>query len=317
MSSRATQLAVGCEQMATARAASARWLELAPFSGEAALAGALVALKRYDLSEARKSLTAWRDSGSAGNQDPVRFAELLEQETSATAVHQVFTDVLVGEDPTAEVRLAQARLAMGAQDMRAAIGHAKQARELDADLLEAATIELRARSVLGEHDEAIAGARELAPVLEEENSFLLADLLAAADRQDEARKELERLAALPAMRVSAERRIVALEMDEGNYPAAEKRLEPLLGERGGTAIALYYLAQLAERRGDTARAAQTYQLLADSSLALQARASGARLMLKRGDRKSAMALLDEYAAQNPESAVEVASTRAQLLAAVR
>ena len=314
VASRAAQLAVGCEQLPTARVAAARWRELAPFSGEAALAAALVALKRYDLVEARDALTAWRESGSAGNQDPLRFAEVLQQETSATAVYKVFSEVLVTEDPTAEVRLAQARLALGSQNMRAAIEHAQQARALDADLLEAVVIELRARSVLGEHDAAITGARELGDALVEDNAFLVADLLAGADRNDEARSELEKLAAKPETHLAAERRIVALAMEEGDYATAEKRLEPLLAERGGAAIALYYLAQLAERRGDAARALQGYRLLADSALGLEARVAAARLLLKQGGRKDAVQLLDDYVAKNPESTVEVAATRAQLLA---
>ena len=71
VATRATQLAVGCEQLATARAAAARWRQLAPYSGDAALAAALVALKRYDLDEARSALIAWRESGSSGNTGPV------------------------------------------------------------------------------------------------------------------------------------------------------------------------------------------------------------------------------------------------------
>jgi Tfp pilus assembly protein PilF len=143
--------------------------------------------------------------------------------------------------------------------------------------------------------------------------FLLADLLVAADRGNEARQELSRLSADPAQRLSVERRLVALSMQEGDNAAAEARLEPLLGERGSTAMALFYLAQLAERRGDLARAIQNYRLLADSSLAVSARVAAARLMMEQGDQKSGLALIDEYAAQNPELAIDMASTRAQLL----
>jgi tetratricopeptide (TPR) repeat protein len=314
IAAKAAQLAVGCNQLGLARTAAARWRKLAPFSGEAALTAALVALKRYDLNEARTDLVAWRDSGSAGNSDPLRFAELLERETDSTAVHRVFGDVLVGEDPTADVLLAKARLAIGAQDMKAAIASAQQALSVNADLGEAQLIVLRAQSVLGEHDKAIAGARALAGTLQGEDSFLLADLLVAAGRDNDARTELNRLGATPALNSGAERRLVALSMQEGDFAAAEARLEPLLGERGSTAMALYYLAQLAERRGDKARAIQNYRLLADSSLAVTARVAAARMMLEQGDTKNALALLDEYAAQNPDATIDMAGTRAQLLA---
>lgn len=312
VAARAAQLAVGCDQLPSARAAAQRWLQLEPYSGDAALTSALVALKRYDLTEARKALIAWRDSGSAGSQDPLRFAELLAQETEPTAVYRVFREVLVGEDPTADVLLAEARLALAAQNMKVAREAASRALKLDSDLTEARVIELRAQSVQGEHDAAIAGARALAGQLTGEDVFLLADLLTAADRHDEARRELEKLAAAAPTRIGAERRLIALDLHDGDFDAAEKRLAPLAGERGTTALALLIAAQIAEQRGDDTRAMQSYRLLIDSSLALTARSAAARLLLKHGEAKSALALLDDYAAQNPESRVEVGATKAQL-----
>ena len=314
VAARATQLAVGCDQLPSARAASQRWLQLEPFSGDAALTASLVALKRYDLPEARKALVAWRDSGSAGSQDPLRFAELLAQETEPTAVYRVFREVLVGDDPTSEVLLAEARLALAAQNMRLAREAAGRALKLDSSLTEARIIELRAQSVQGEHEAAIAGARELGGELTGEDVFLLADLLTAADRHADARRELETLAAAAPTRVGAERRLIALDLHEGDFDAAEKRLAPLLGERGTTALALLIAAQIAEQRGDDARAMQSYRLLIDSSLGLTARSAAARLLLKHGNAKDALALLDDYGAQNPESRINVGATKAQLLA---
>ena len=107
VAARATQLAVGCEQLVSARAAAQRWLQLEPFSGDASLTAALVALKRYDLVDARKALTSWRDSGSAGSQDPLRFAELLAQETEATAVYRVFREVQTMAEARASDALAR------------------------------------------------------------------------------------------------------------------------------------------------------------------------------------------------------------------
>lgn len=311
---RASQLALGCEQFTTARAATQRWLELDQWSGDAALTAALVAFKRYDLPEARKALTTWRDSGSAGSQDPLRFAELLEQETDATAVYRVFGEVLVGEDPTAEVLLAEARLAMAAQNMQAARTAAERALTVDSDMIEARIIVIRSLSVQGQHDAAIEAARALRGVLEGEDAFLVADLLTAADRNDEARKELEPMLAVPETRLGAERRMIAMLMAEGDFAGAEARLTPLMGERGATALAVLVMAQLSEQKGDDARAMQSYGLLADSALALTARRGAARLLMKRGDKKNALALLDDYAAQNPEARVEVGATRAYLLA---
>ncbi len=144
--------------------------------------------------------------------------------------------------------------------------------------------------------------------------FLLADLLAAADRTQDAQTELARLGALPATRAGAARRMISLAIRDGDAPAAEKLLGSLVGEGGNTELALLFFAQLAERRGDDERAMQSYRLLAETPLALTARAAAARLMMKHDERKDALAVLDEYAEANPDEAIEIGATRAHLLA---
>jgi tetratricopeptide (TPR) repeat protein len=315
VAARASQIAIGCNQLETAQSATARWRELDPWNGQAALAAALVALKLYDLDKAREALTAWRDSGSAGSQDPLAFAESLSEEADATALYRVFTDVLVSENPAPEVLLAQARLAFAAQNMQAARSAAQRALEIDPDMMEARSIDLRALSVLGDHDAAIAGARQLpAGSLDGTDNFLLADLLDAAGRDLEARKELERLAMLPDTRLGAQQRLIGMALRTGDLDGAQEQLEPLLAERGDSALAVLYFAQLAERRGDDVRAVQSYQLLIDSPLGLTARLAAGELMVKHGDIQSAVALLDEYAGQNPQAALDVGISRATLLA---
>ncbi len=73
-------MGIACAQLDAARKSAARWRTLEPNSGEASLAAAIIALQLYRLEEARSALGAWRDIGSAGNQDPGQFAELLARE---------------------------------------------------------------------------------------------------------------------------------------------------------------------------------------------------------------------------------------------
>ncbi len=94
----------------------------------------------------------------------------------------MFGEVLVNADSAAEVLLAQARLALAADNMNAAMVAAQRALAIDANLIEAQAIVLRALSMLGEHNAAIAGARALdASQLQGDDAFLLADLLTAAE----------------------------------------------------------------------------------------------------------------------------------------
>jgi tetratricopeptide (TPR) repeat protein len=312
---RASSVALGCGQLGAARTAVARWRALDKYSGEAALAAALVAFKRYDLAEARTALASWRNSGVGGSQDPLDFADLLRQQSDPTAVYRVFGDVLVDKDSTAEVQLAHARLAFAAQNMKVASEAAKRALAIDSELTEAQVLVLRAMSMQGESAAAIAGARALdASKLQGEDVFLLADLLTAAERTQDARAELERLGARPGLRAGAARRLLSMALRDGDAEGAERLAGSMLSDRGSEALGILFLSQLYERRGDVQRAMQGYKLLAESPLELAARTGAARLMMKNDERKDALTLLDDYAAANPDEAVEVGTTRAHLLA---
>ncbi len=228
--------------------------------------------------------------------------------------YRVFTEVLSGPDPTAEVLLAQAKLAQQSFDLNAAIKYAERALELEQRLTEARVLIIRSRVMLGQVDAALAQAREIQGDLSGEDAFLVADVLSAADRDDAAREELKRLRETPALVSGVDRRLGALDLADGDLGGAEAKFTSLMGERGTTALALFYLAQIAERKGDDTRALQSYELLADSSLGLTARTSAARILLKQGQRPKAMQMLDDYARAHPDEAVEVTAARGNLLA---
>jgi len=314
LAARATQVSLGCEQLDTAQRAAVRWQQLAPGRGEPAFARALVAMKRYQVDEARKALAVWRDSGAAGNQDPGRFAQLLENETEATIAYRVFGDVLLGEDPTAEVVLAQATLALHAYDWRKAVQLAERALSLQGRLVPAQVVRVRARSMLGETEAALTEARELQGKLSGEDVFLVADVLAAAQRAEATREELMRLRADAQLVAGVDRRLASLALEQGDLGEAEKRFAAIVGQRGQATVALLSLARIFERRGEDERALRTYALLGGSTVSLAARSGAARLLLKQGKRDAALALFDGYLKEHPESAVEVAGARAQLFA---
>jgi predicted Zn-dependent protease len=314
VASRATQVAIGCEQLPLAQRSAQRWQALAPTAGEPALARAIVALKLYQLDEGRKALALWRDSGAAGNQDPGRFAELLENETEATAAYRVFGDVLLNDDATADVVLAQSLLALHAYDLKTAATLAQRALELESGLVPARLVLIRTQALQGNYEQALAGAHELDGKLGGDDIFIVTDVLLAAQRGEEARAELLRLREDSRLAAAVDRRLGILAMEQGDTGEAEKRFTGILGQRGSTTIALIYLAQLAERRGDKDRALRSYQLLADSTVSLLARGAAARILLRDGKREQAMALLDDYQHDHPESAIETIGARAQLLA---
>ncbi len=232
-----------------------------------------------------------------------------------TALYRVFGEVLVGEDPTPEVLLAQARLAFAAQNMHVARDAAHRALLADTAITEARTIELRAQSVLGEHELPLpVRGNSIPPASLAKTSICSRTCSMGPVVKTTRPANCCALSAKPETKLGADRRLIAISLRNGDLDGAEKRLAPLMGDSGSAVVAVLYFAQLAERRGDDARAVQSYRLLADSSLGLAARSSAARLMIKHGDIKGALALLDEYAAKNPDSVLEAGAARATLLA---
>jgi tetratricopeptide (TPR) repeat protein len=315
---RATEVGLGCAQLATAATAVKRWRTLAPRDADAALAAAIIALKLYRLDDARDALVQWRDSGAQGAQAPGDFAELLERESDATAALAVFSEVLAGSDPTAEVLLAEGQLALHAFDLRRAIDCGQRALAIDSDSSAARALVIRAQALLGQNEVALGAARamegEFPSGIAADDRFLLADLLIAFERTEEARVELTRLRRDPGLQPGADRRLGALAMELGDDGVAEKHFSQLVGEQGSTALAVYYLGRLAERRKDQDRALESYRLIADTPLATVARTRAAAILLQRGLRNEALALFDDYAKKHPEDGVELASARAQVLA---
>ena len=314
LAARATQVALGCEQLDTAHRSATRWQQLQPRRAEPALARALIAMKLYQVDEARKALALWKESGATGNQDPGRFAELLESETETTVAYRVFGDVLVDDDATADVVLAQATLAPHAYDWRHAADLAQRALDLETGLTAARVVQIRALALLGDTDAALAAATEVQPRLGGEESFLVADVLGSAQRADDLHTELLKQRQNPQLAAAADRRLGALALEQGDLDEAEKRFGALVGQRGNTTLAMMYLAQIFERRGDDERALRSYALLADSTVSLMARGAAARILLRQGKRSDALGLFDAYQKEHPENAIETVGARALLFA---
>jgi Flp pilus assembly protein TadD len=95
---------------------------------------------------------------------------------------------------------------------------------------------------------------------------------------------------------------------------AQQRFSELAASGQTTEAPLLYLADISAREGDTDAAIAGYRRLYDSSVALQARARAAALLLSRSDRKEALTLLDDYATEHPESEFDLTLTKAHLLA---
>ena len=149
----------------------------------------------------------------------------------------------------------------------------------------------RAHAGLGEADQALAAASAAHNAAPKEQRFANADVLMLLGREHEARTALETLRDNPAQH---RRRSGVSDCSPSIVATTTKRsgiFRELLADHDSSAVAVYYLAAIAERRDDVATALRGYQLLAGTALDGAARDRAATLLYKHGHRDEALQLL--------------------------
>jgi tetratricopeptide (TPR) repeat protein len=319
LAARATSVALDCGQFQSAERSAQRWHELVP-----ADPGALRALMRaelglYRIDEARTAFEGWLKDGSAavahGGANTVVDAVLqVAQQAGAPAtlamLHGVQSDALSGS----AAQLALADLAIDGWSYREALQYADRA--LSAGAARAAVQQLlsRAHAGLGDAELAVAAADAARTAAPKEQSFAPADVLLLLGREREARVALEALRDAPATHLQAQRRLGQLAFNNGDYDEARTDFSELLGDKDSSAIAVYYLAAIAERRDDSGTALRGYELLTGTGLESAARARAANILYKEGQHEQALQLLRADKDDSPQARVAAEIAQAQLLA---
>jgi len=169
--------------------------------------------------------------------------------------------------------------------------------------------------VSGKTAEGLEIARKRVAMLDDIPSRLeLTLLLSAADEEAAARAELGALLDIPEARPDALRTLAGLDLAAGKLDDAAAGFNELLGAGRYVSLSFYSLGIIYERRRDSLRAIRYYSRVASGPYATDAQLRSARLLASNGARDEAIQLLDAYAQDHPESAVELALGRARLLA---
>lgn len=314
---RATEVAVHCQHWPARARSAARWRALAPEEPAATRAVALVQLGQHRLDAA---VAALRDLfGQRSADADSLLGELIPAAVEESDTYAAFAALRAAaplERLSAASLTALGQLGFEAYDFSAARALARRALARDAGHAAAHALIARTHAADGLYAQALEAARAAIKLDPEGQRFALADTLATLDRVEETRLELDRLKADESAREEAERRLALLAFQSGDFDDAERRLAERLSQGEGGGETLYYLALIAERRKDFERSLRAYEVLANAGLAELARPRAARLLLKQGDRAAAMSMLDDHVAAHPESAVEFAIAKAQLLAEI-
>lgn len=239
---------------------------------------------------------------------------LLLEQSDAPTVLVAMSGTLESASSSSEALSLLGELSLDAYDAQRAERYAEQALERNPKDSAAKRVLARAYVVRGDAAKAIATARDAMRDDPAHSTFDLAEVLTELDRVEDAHQELERLRSAKAPTGEIDRRLALLAFEAGDLKEAQQRFAELASGGQANEAALLYLADIAARDGDTDAAIAGYRRLYDSSVALPARSRAASLLLARSDRKEALTLLDDYAAEHPESEFELTLAKAHLLA---
>jgi tetratricopeptide (TPR) repeat protein len=313
---RAFDVAFQCHQYEPAAAIAKTWRKRAPDDALAAKSAALVALTLGRNAEGAQAL---REAVRLGTVKPSAALAELAPAVAATDNEYGGYMALRGVAPLdqfdAAALTALAESAHDAWRFADARELAQLATKADPKSGPAWTILARTLADEGDANGAIAAANTARQVDPGDSAFALASTLIALDRLEEAHQELERLLADDDAAPEAERRLALLAFNEGDDDQAAGRFSERLRTGDGPAEAMFYLAALAERRGNDEVALSLYGRLIVAGAGMLPRTRAAAILMKKGERERAFTLLDEQATLEPNDAVDVAQTKARLLVA--
>ena len=312
---RASEVALACEHVPAAWKSAARWRALAPRDREASAMYATVAIKLYRIADARSAIVDFAKTQNA--QDSAGLSELaglLLEQSDPPAVLAAMSGALDPASISPDTDALLAELALDANDAQRAERYAQQALDRDPKQFGAKRVLARAYVVRGDAPKAIATAREIMREDATRGAFELAEVLVALDRIEEAHQELERLRGTKASPGEIDRRLALLAYNAGDLKEAQQRFAEIATQGETSDAALLYLADIAQRDGDTDAALAGYRRLADSAFGLEARSKAASILLARSKRSEALLLLDDYVSDHPDTEFETRLSEARLLA---
>jgi tetratricopeptide (TPR) repeat protein len=350
LAERATGVALDCGQYQAAERAAARWRQLTPTDPAALRAAMRAELGLYKIDDARTDFEGWirgggalaaakggrrgeNASGNGGSNGAANgagdggsrasaaaiddgLAEQMGAVASEAGVSATLAMVRGAQVPrlqSGQAQLALADLAFDGWNYREALQYGQRALTAGAERAPTQLLLARAHAGLGEADQAVAAAGAARTAAPKDQSFAAADVLILLGREREARAALESLRETATLRPQADRRLGLLAFDRGDYSEAQSVFSALLKDPESSGIAVYYLAAIAERRGESANALRGYQMLTGTGLEAAARSRAANILYKAGQRDDALALLQAKDDATPAARLEAEIAQAQLL----
>ncbi len=145
----------------------------------------------------------------------------------------------------------------------------------------------------------------------------LALMMMTAGRDDDALSQINQVLLEQPSRADALRMMAIINFRLENLDAAWADFQDLLASGRFTMDALYYLARIADVRGEHERAVRLYsQVQSGPNVVVAQRRASALIAYQMDDPQKALQQLEEFGNKNPGNAIDMVLARAQLLASL-
>ena len=317
---KATKIALRLGFNEEALLAVKRWLELDENNDEASVYYAQLQLRLGNIKEARRAIERLIETGDGkGDQRLLSLLPILSDEDPHNA-DLLMRSLAKPYKDSAPANYATAVMALQAGDSKYAQEKAARAVELDPDWLKPKLVLGRALLLDGQLEKAIDyTARIIGDAIDPDPDarMELALMYMSAGREDDAMSQVNQILLEQSGRTDALRLLAIINFRQNNFDAAWADFEDLLGSGDYTMDALYYLARIADIRGQVERAIRLYSQVRTGQHAVTAqRRAGALMAIRLEEPDEALRQLDMFAERNPEYAVEMVLAKAQLLTAI-
>jgi len=297
-----------------------RWFELENGNDEALFYQARLQLRLGKIRDARRSYKTLIERGETEpDKRLLSLVGVLTQEDAKSA-DAVMRWLAKPYKDSAYAHYSAAVMALQAEDIEFAQKRTLRAIELDPEWLRPRLLYGRSLMLAGDQDAAIDYIARLIgddPQPDPDARMELALVMMAAGREDDALSQVNQIQYETGSQPDALRLMAILNFRQENLDAAWEDFQDLLSTGRHTMDALFYLARIADFRGESERAIRLYTQVKDGSHTVTAqRRASALIAYQRDEPDAAIERLDEFARDNPLFAVDMVQAKAQLLASL-
>ena len=315
----ATQVAYSYGFNKEALKSAKRWAKLDGENDEALLYVSQLYLRNGEIRNSQRSFEKLLKRGQQpADERLLALIPFLSQEDASLA-YELMLKLAKPYQDSAEANYAVAVMALQAGEAETAGERAKKATEIEPDWVKPHLLYARAMLLSGDEDGAIDYTSRLVgddPDPDPEARLELAIMLLSAGRDDDALSQVNQILLEQPARTDALRLMAIINFRLDRLDAARDDFQDLLETGHYTMDALYYLGRIADRNSDLKQAFRYYSQVTRGSNAVISQRRAAGIIALNGDEEEALEHLSEFAEINPNFAVDMLQSKAQLLSSL-